>query len=1187
MRRPVIHLAACALIAMLPIDSAASYPRNFLSAKLGATITTQAECKNAIDPNALLSDGPISKGRLRFADILQNRSIIADLGARREFDTIEIGTGGQPGRITISAADTNPAGPYKTVCEVTAPAYFQTVQFPSAKARYVRFDFGNAANTCIVHSLRLYKGYDHPRLIEVTKLLHERIKPELTGLEKFYKAAQARDWPKACSELRAYFASIKKPEGEPAANYDLTRAQTIFDGKLNFAGLPRIDTVPIDWTHMKTTDWYEHKNFLNRGSPLGVPVDAYYHTGDTKWSDFFREIFYGWIDANPKPTVMSRADYPTWRTLDSAARLGWIVSRFAKVTAGKHIEDELWANYLYSIWEHADYLKNDDFSGGNWLATITASVMNVAREFPQFTDRKKWLAFGKTGFERNVLQDIHPDGKEMEDAPGYICMAYAGMFNTLRALDAEGVDIDDKVRRRMDKALDFIGAVTQPNGLMPAIGDWGGGAPYGIAAAIDYFKREDIRYILTKGAEGTLPPQASINFPQGQWSIMRSAYDEKPYDRARHLVFKSSSGAHGHRDVLNITAYAFGRELLIDPGIRSYERADIERYLHTAYHNTVCIDGQTQPRTAGKTEKWISNPAFDYVSGTYSGYKGLTHRRSVLFVKPRYWLVSDRILGAGSHTYDQNWHFAPDANITVHPDTKTVRTNYPQGGNILIVPADTKNLDLAAFDFLVATKRMTNSDGTAESKGARYRRQGPTPTTFDVVLYPYEGGRPPTILIKKTEPKNDSPSTCLQIRIGNQTDYICLPQDNSEQVSLRIEKSAAQTNKPQPPKETPWKCNIIDDTSRGADGAKLADVNGDGLMDIVTGWEEGGLTRVYLHPAPEKANQRWPFVTTGKTPSAEDAVFVDLDQDGAVDVVSSCEGGSQSMFVQWAPKEKSDYLNESKWQSQVIPISKGMTRWMFCIPMQVDQKFGPDLIAGSKSPNAQIGWFESPKNARNLAAYKWRTISQAGWIMSLRAQDMDADGDLDILTSDRKGPMRGCRWLENPGPGDAQKQPWRNHFIGCQDKEVMFLTLADIDEDGLQDVLVAAKSSKQSQIIILRRLDASGVAWKQHIIPYPQQTGSAKAVVVGDIDLDGKKDIVFSCEGATAPKKGVMWLSRNKGPFDGDWRAHDISGPKGIKYDRLELLDIDHDGDLDVITCEERENKNGLGLFWYANPLKK
>ncbi|MHC4744215.1 MAG: hypothetical protein ACYS8Z_20040, partial [Planctomycetota bacterium] len=239
MRTTVIKIAACAIITWLTVDSALSYPRNLLSPKLGASITTKSELRGSADPNALLSDGPISRGRLRFADIPQNRSFTADLGARREFDTIEIGTGGQPGNIEISVAVENRTGPYKTVCKVDAPGYFQTLRFQLVKARYVRFDFAKAPHGCIVHNLRLYRGYKRPRLIEVTKLLHERIKPRLPGLEGFYKAAEAQDWPRACKELRAYFACLKKPEGPPAENYDLTRANSIFEGKLDFARLQR------------------------------------------------------------------------------------------------------------------------------------------------------------------------------------------------------------------------------------------------------------------------------------------------------------------------------------------------------------------------------------------------------------------------------------------------------------------------------------------------------------------------------------------------------------------------------------------------------------------------------------------------------------------------------------------------------------------------------------------------------------------------------------------------------------------------------------------------------------------------------------------------------------------------------------------------------------------------------------
>src|SRR5688500_16108882 len=72
---------------------------------------------------------------------------------------------------------------------------------------------------------------------------------------------------------------------------------------------------------------------------------------------------------------------------------------------------------------------------------------------------------------------------------------------------------------------------------------------------------------------------------------------------------------------------------------------------------------------------------------------------------------------------------------------------------------------------------------------------------------------------------------------------------------------------PAPAADAAWTRHTIDDSSRGADGVRLADANGDGLLDIVTGWEQGSVTRLYLNPGPAKAREKWPAVTIGKTPS--------------------------------------------------------------------------------------------------------------------------------------------------------------------------------------------------------------------------------------------------------------------------------------------------------------------------------
>ncbi len=375
-----------------------------------------------------------------------------------------------------------------------------------------------------------------------------------------------------------------------------------------------------------------------------------------------------------------------------------------------------------------------------------------------------------------------------------------------------------------------------------------------------------------------------------------------------------------------------------------------------------------------------------------------------------------------------------------------------------------------------------------------------------------------------------------------------------------------------------WGRHVIDGSSQGADGIRPADVNGDGLIDLTTGWEEGGVVRVYLNPGAQRAKFPWPAVTVGEVPSPEDAVFADVDGDGVSDVVSSTEGDSRTVFLHWAPA-KQHYLDAAAWNTQAIAATRDRERWMFALPFDVDGRHGIDLIVGGKNAGAQIGWLESPADPRDVSAWLWHPLYAAGWIMSLVARDMDGDGDMDILASDRKGPRRGCLWLENPGPEAAASGPWVEHRIGeVNEHEVMFLDSADMDGDGLEDVVVAVR---EGPILFHRRVSARPDRWQTYSIAMPENFGTGKAVAAADVNLDGAIDLVFTCENAGNGKSGVGWLSFRKAPTDSHWEVHDISGPEGIKFDRIELLDLDGDGDLDVITCEEREN---LGVIWYENP---
>ncbi len=369
-----------------------------------------------------------------------------------------------------------------------------------------------------------------------------------------------------------------------------------------------------------------------------------------------------------------------------------------------------------------------------------------------------------------------------------------------------------------------------------------------------------------------------------------------------------------------------------------------------------------------------------------------------------------------------------------------------------------------------------------------------------------------------------------------------------------------------------WTLHSIDDEGRGADGVRMMDVNGDGLLDIASGWEEQGETRVYLHPGQDKVREEWPKVVVGTPKRPEDAVFCDLDGDGAVDVISSTEGVGPGVAFHWAPQDPGDYMDASAWETRSFP---GTDRrgWMFCVPLQLDGRNGPDLVCGGKRND--LVWFEAPENPRVLAAWKKHVISSEcddGWTMGIYAEDMDDDGDPDIVWTTRKGEHGGVRWMENPGPGPRQAAPWTMHTLSPEPADYMFGDVADLDGDGLPDVVVPIR---QRDVMFFRMAAPGGQQWEVHRIPY-DPAGGLKGAGVGDVNLDGKKDIVLTFEG-----RGPVRLEYENSPTEGPWREVPLSGHGG-KQDLVRLYDVDGDGDLDLFTTIEGNRQ----VVWYENPTR-
>ncbi|MFH5804480.1 FG-GAP repeat domain-containing protein [Alienimonas sp. DA493] len=371
----------------------------------------------------------------------------------------------------------------------------------------------------------------------------------------------------------------------------------------------------------------------------------------------------------------------------------------------------------------------------------------------------------------------------------------------------------------------------------------------------------------------------------------------------------------------------------------------------------------------------------------------------------------------------------------------------------------------------------------------------------------------------------------------------------------------------------PWPRHVIDAASRGADGVRVADVDGDGRRDVVTGWEEGGTVRVAFGPPDERVRDPWSSVTVGRVGSPEDAVAVDLDGDGRLEVLSCSEGRTRRLSVHSC---SGDPRIEASWTTTPLGDSTGRQQYMFALPWP--KEHGGGAIVAGKGQGAAVEWWRPGADPADWAAWRATELRPVGWAMSLRAEDLDGDGDPDLLLSDRRGPRRGAVWLEF----DPASARWEEHAIGGERAEPMFLTAGDLDGDGDRDVAVAAKDAG---LILFERRDETGDRWRSRTLPLPTgsgATGAGSGKGVAAARTAAGTELFVSCEHAGGTCSIVRFRFE---PGAAVWTAAPRldcpGGVVGTKFDRLELLDLDADGDLDLLTCEEREN---LGVLWYERP---
>lgn len=326
----------------------------------------------------------------------------------------------------------------------------------------------------------------------------------------------------------------------------------------------------------------------------------------------------------------------------------------------------------------------------------------------------------------------------------------------------------------------------------------------------------------------------------------------------------------------------------------------------------------------------------------------------------------------------------------------------------------------------------------------------------------------------------------------------------------------------------------------------LADINGDGKLDIVSGenWYEA--------PDWKKHSFRSLSYTNGYIDNFSD-LPLDADGDGRVDIVS-CSWFRKSL--RWWRNPGRDGTWEEHSIQEGFPIE-----FAFLVDLDNDGK-AREILPEFGDTKAPLAWFEA-KDGKFLK----HVVSDSSYGHGIGAGDVNGDGRTDIITP--KG------WFEAPPDPRSGKWSWHPEFdLGTTG----FIYVLDVNGDGRNDLVTSAAHDYG----VFWMEQTADHHWTKHMID--DTWSQAHAMTMIDLNGDSRPDFLTGKRymahdhdpGAREPL-GIYWYEFLKGD-DGQpvWVKHiiDYSTRTGGGM-QIPVADLDGDGDLDFVTA----GKSGLFLF--------
>jgi Heparinase II/III N-terminus/Heparinase II/III-like protein len=485
----------------------------------------------------------------------------------------------------------------------------------------------------------------------------------------------------------------------------IASAEEAMRGLLLLPGSSELSSVgiPPDWLTMQHND-EEFIWSLNRMMHWKTLLQAHALTGDGRYAEKVAAELDDWIkrtqppslyrpDGTPNREIGTNAGPPPWRALEVGIRMfdSWPV-----------VIEQL-AGTLYLPAERLEHLIGSVAQHGREISLLSPllwpeadhnhyfmemlGLLAISVYFPELSAAPDWANQSMRELKRCVDKQFTADGGHIEACPSYhnVCvvllaryieLAMAGnqpLPATIRNLVARSADQTlhsvrptgdivpwgDSTRSNQVEAALWAYRVTNDIGVLQHLTGFMGLERVQAHCAPHLWDIEDPEKLFSTLAQKPTNPRAFVRFDRGNDQVMtRSSWEKEAFSIffSCHSPLVAGSG-HQHIDLGGFDFTAFGRALVVDPGVFTYrESAERKLFKSAEYHNVLTIDGNGpfqylsrwlySPQKEGRVTEVESDGTQTLIHSFHRNYDPVACHRTLVLIENQMVVVIDSIESA-------------------------------------------------------------------------------------------------------------------------------------------------------------------------------------------------------------------------------------------------------------------------------------------------------------------------------------------------------------------------------------------------------------------------------------------------------------------------------------------------------------------------------------------------------------